>query len=78
MFVVKKQKNEVYSLPVKEISHRDANIFSSELAIKILKLLAKEPMYPIELAKKLKELTQLKEIVFKKEEKQPQKSTPSQ
>ena len=54
MFIIKKEKNEVYSLPVKEISPRDANIFSSELAIKILKLLAKEPMYPIELAKKLK------------------------
>lgn len=54
MFVVKKQKNEVYSLPVKEISPRDSGIFSSELAVKILKLLVKEPMYPIELAKKLK------------------------
>jgi DNA-binding transcriptional ArsR family regulator len=54
MFVVKKKKNEVYSLPVKEINARDAKIFSSRLAIRILKQLAKEPMYPIEIAKKLK------------------------
>lgn len=54
MFIVKKDKNEVYSLPVKEINPKDANIFSSDLAIKILKLLVKEPMYPIEIAKKLK------------------------
>ena len=54
MFIVKKEKNAVYSLPAKEINPKDANILSSDLAIKILKLLAKEPMYPIEIAKKLK------------------------
>lgn len=54
MFIVKKDKNEVFSLPVKEISPKHAKILSSDLAVKILKLLVKEPMYPIELAKKLK------------------------
>ncbi|MFH1398531.1 MAG: S-layer protein [Candidatus Woesearchaeota archaeon] len=54
MFLIDKQKNEVKSLPVMELNARDANILSSELAIKILKLLAEQPMYPIEIAKKLK------------------------
>ena len=54
MFIIDKQKNEVYSLPAKEISAEHANSLSSELAQKILHLLAKEPMYPIDIAKSLK------------------------
>ena len=54
MFVIDKQKNEVYSLPAKEIKTEDAGSVSSELAHKVLSLLAKEPMYPIDIAKALK------------------------
>lgn len=54
MFVVDKQKTEVYSLPAKEIRAENAGCLSSELAQKILNLLAKEPMYPIDIAKSLK------------------------
>jgi len=54
MFVVKKEKNQIFSLPVKEISVKQAKNFSSDLALNILKLLIKKPMYPIELAKELK------------------------
>ena len=54
MFIIDKQKNEVYSLPAKEIKAEDAGVVSSELAHKILNLLAKEAMYPIEIAKVLK------------------------
>jgi len=54
MFIIDKQKNEVYSLPAKEISIGHAKCVSSELAQKILNLLAKEAMYPINIAKTLK------------------------
>ena len=54
MFIIDKQKNEVYSLPAKEISPQYANAISSDLAQKILHLLVKEPMYPIDIAKSLK------------------------
>jgi DNA-binding transcriptional ArsR family regulator len=54
MFVVDKVKNDVVSLPAQEISAEDAKSLSSELAVKILKLLAQKPMYPVELAKELK------------------------
>ena len=54
MFVIKKEKNQILSLPVKEITAKEAKNFSSDLALKILKLLIKKPMYPIELAKELK------------------------
>src|SRR3989344_3865121 len=54
MFVIDRQKNEVYSLPAREIKPEDAGAVSSELAIKILHLLAKEAMYPIVIAKSLK------------------------
>ena len=54
MFIIDKQKNEVYSLPAKEISVGHAKSVSSELAHKILNLLAREAMYPIEIAKALK------------------------
>ncbi|MBN2454076.1 S-layer protein [Candidatus Woesearchaeota archaeon] len=54
MFVIDKRKNEIVSLPAQEIKASDAKNLSSELAIKILRLLAQKPMYPIELAKELK------------------------
>ena len=54
MFVIDKQKNDVYSLPAKEINVENAGCVSSPLAHKILNLLAKEPMYPIDIAKTLK------------------------
>ncbi len=54
MFIIDKQKSEVYSLPAKEINPENAGSFSSELAQKILHLLVKEPMYPIDIAKTLK------------------------
>ena len=46
MFVIKKEKNQIFSLPVKEITAKEAKNFSSDLALKILKLLIKKPMYP--------------------------------
>ena len=54
MFVIDKQKNEVFSLPAKEIRPEDAASVSSELASKILHLIAREPMYTIDIAKSLK------------------------
>jgi len=54
MFVVNKDKKGVYSLPVQEIRAEDANILSSGLAIRILKLLVEKPMYPKEIARFLK------------------------
>ena len=54
MFIIDKQKNEVYSLPAKEISAEHAKSVSSGLAHNILNLLAKEAMYPIDIAKALK------------------------
>ena len=54
MFIIDKQKNEVYSLPAKEIKAEHAGSLSSGLAINILNLLAKESMYPMDIAKALK------------------------
>ena len=54
MFIVEKQKNEMRSLPAKEIKAENAGAVSSELANKILNLLAKGPRYPIDIAKALK------------------------
>ena len=54
MFIIDKQKNEVYSLPAKEISVEHAKSASSLLAQKIINLLSKEVMYPIDIAKALK------------------------
>jgi len=55
MFVVKKDRNEVYSLPAKEITLESTRAISSELAQKILKLLVKSSMCPIDVARSLKE-----------------------
>lgn len=54
MFVADKAKSGYASLPAQEIRPEDAKNISSELAIKILRLLSSKPMYPIELAKELK------------------------
>lgn len=54
MFVIEKKKNLMYSLPTKEIKVNNLRHIGSELSQKILELLAKQPQYPIELAKKLK------------------------
>ena len=54
MFVVDKKKNEVLSLPAKEILPGDAKHLSSGLAVKILRILSEEPAYTIEIAKRLK------------------------
>ncbi|MCP3683441.1 MAG: S-layer protein [bacterium] len=51
---MEKRKNEILSLPAKELSAKDAKSLGSDLAFKILKLLSKKPMYPIELANELK------------------------
>jgi len=54
MFVIDKQKDEIFSLPAKELKPQDSKSVSTELAQKILFLLAKEAMYPIDIAKALK------------------------
>ncbi len=54
MFVVDKKKDEVLSLPALEIMPKDAKSIGSELAVKIVKLLTSQAMYPIELARALK------------------------
>ncbi len=54
MFIVKKDKNLVFSLPTKEVKPRLMKLVGSELAIKILKLISEKPSYPVEIAKKLK------------------------
>lgn len=54
MFVVEREKEEVLSLPAVEISPKDAKSITSELAVRIIKLLTEKPMYPIELARELK------------------------
>ncbi len=54
MFIVERGKDGFASLPSKEIKAGDAKSMSSGLAIRILKLLAERPMYPIELANALK------------------------
>lgn len=54
MFVIKESGTEILSSPAVQIKPEDAKSISSDLAIKILKLLSDNAMYPIELAKQLK------------------------
>lgn len=54
MFVIDKRKDGMHSLPSKEVKGGAITSLSSELAQKILFLLAKEPLYPVDIAKKLK------------------------
>ena len=54
MYVVDQREKGLYSLPAKIVKPEDAKDVGSELAIKVMTLLAKEPMYPIQIAKALK------------------------
>ncbi len=54
MFVVDDSKGKLQSLPAFAIKPGEAGNFSSDLAQKIMKLLVKKPMYPIEITKELK------------------------
>jgi DNA-binding transcriptional ArsR family regulator len=54
MFIAERGKDGFKSLPALEIKPEDAKVISSDLAVKILGLLAKKPMYPVELANTLK------------------------
>lgn len=53
MYVIKKEKGTVGSLPAREIAPAQAKAMTSELAQKILRVLAKEPGYPKDIARKL-------------------------
>lgn len=53
MFVVDVDKG-LKSLPAVEIPARDARFLSSELAVRILRLLSAKAMYPVEVARQLK------------------------
>jgi len=53
MFVIKEEKNEIFSLPVKELRPEQIKAVSSELAEKILKIISAKPSYPKEISKKL-------------------------
>jgi len=54
MFIVEKRPEGTYSLPVKELKASQIKALTSELAEKIVKLLAEKPSYPKELSKRLK------------------------
>ncbi len=54
MFIVKKDKNKIFSLPTQEIKPEQMKYVGSELALKILKYLSENPDYPSNVAKKLK------------------------
>jgi DNA-binding transcriptional ArsR family regulator len=53
MFVIKEEKKEIFSLPAKELKPEQVKSVSSELAGKILKIIAQEPSYPKEISKKI-------------------------
>lgn len=54
MLVVKKEGKDLYSIPTIELRKDSIKAIGSELAQKILKLITKEPLYPADIAKKLK------------------------
>ncbi len=54
MFVIEKDKNEIKSLPAKEIKFASLKTLGSDLAQKILKLISNEAKYPADIAKDLK------------------------
>src|SRR3989339_1636994 len=54
MFVVNKEKNEVYSLPAKEIKFSSLKNLGTELAQRIVKSISNEAKYPADIAKELK------------------------
>ncbi len=54
MLVVQKREDGMYSLPANELSHEAVGALGSDLAQKIVTLLAKEPLYPVEIGRRLK------------------------
>ena len=50
MFVIQKEKNEIFSLPAKEVKFNHLKNFGSELAQKIVKCISNEAKYPAEIA----------------------------
>ncbi len=54
MFVIEKDKNEIKSLPAKEIKFASLKTLGSDLAQKILKSISEEAKYPADIAKELK------------------------
>ncbi len=55
MFIVKKNKNQIFSIPAAEIELRHLKHFNSELVLKIIKKLAQQELYPKALAIELGE-----------------------
>lgn len=53
MFIVRKHQNKIESLPVKEVDFKQISTITTQLAYNILKELAKEPLYPSEIARRL-------------------------
>src|SRR3989344_6047465 len=54
IFIIEKDKSEIFSLPAKEIKFNNLKNFGTELAQKILKAIANEAKYPADIAKELK------------------------
>ena len=54
MFVIEKNKNEIFSLPAKELKFNSLKNFGTELAQKIIKCVSEEAKYPADIAKELK------------------------
>ena len=53
MYVVDKKSQKLFSLPAKEVTGKSLSVLGSDLAGRILKVLAEKPSYPKEIAKKL-------------------------
>ena len=54
MFVIEKEKNEIFSLPAKELKFNNLKNFGTDLAQKIVKSISEEAKYPADIAKELK------------------------
>ena len=54
MFVIEKDRNEIKSLPAREIKFASLKTLGSDLAQKILKSISDEAKYPADIAKELK------------------------
>ncbi|MEM3370985.1 MAG: S-layer protein [Candidatus Woesearchaeota archaeon] len=54
MLIVSKHKNRIFSLPASELSPAEAKHISSQLALKIIKLISEKPSYPLEIARALR------------------------
>jgi len=54
MFIGKKKKNQLYTLPIKEIKTQQVKAFGSALAQKIIRKIAQQPSYPKQIGKELK------------------------